>query len=410
MERKYFWLILSLFVCGCASSSTFQVKLEKAQETNCIVFGYLDAAELSVREEADSERSEIFKISPAGGLVPLLTKLSSPARLTLSDKQTGRVFEKVTRMGYHDPFIFSIPPGAYILTVDMGEYYLDNYGYIKVVSKPLPFEAAGKAYYIGDLQVAVVVSGETGKSILEDNGGYSQAKKEFLLKNDNFTREILYTPIGDSVLTIKVPSGEDAFQGGVKFAIEGKFEEAREEFKKVPFLSDLNESAKRSLEIIEAVTTQKIKKETAVYLFKSTSYAMKKMVDESINELTKAINNDPDYAELYLDRGTAYTAKGQFKQAISDYTKAIEVDHNWVEAYTSRGTAYLSEGLYKEAISDFTKAIEINPKDANLYNTRGVIYMMKLGDKKNACSDFKQGCELGECRNYNIAKKDGDCQ
>jgi hypothetical protein len=35
---------------------------------------------------------------------------------------------------------------------------------------------------------------------------------------------------------------------------------------------------------------------------------------------------------------------------------------------------------------------------------------VKLGDKERGCSDWIRACELGDCSNYNIAKRNGDCR
>jgi len=73
------------------------------------------------------------------------------------------------------------------------------------------------------------------------------------------------------------------------------------------------------------------------------------------------------------------------------------------------GFAYHIKGQYDQAISDYTKAIEINPKDAIAYYNRGNTYIVNLGNKVKGCADWKKACELGECRNYNLAKQYGDC-
>ena len=78
-------------------------------------------------------------------------------------------------------------------------------------------------------------------------------------------------------------------------------------------------------------------------------------------------------------------------------------------AYNNRGVAYLGKDQYDQAISDYSKAIEINPKYANAYNNRGYIYLVKLGNKVKACADWKKACELGKCKNYNLAIENGDC-
>ncbi len=163
---------------------------------------------------------------------------------------------------------------------------------------------------------------------------------------------------------------------GVDYAAQGKFEEAKEEFGKVSKADPLYESVQEDLKVIEDVIDKKIKSKTAIHLYK----------------------------------GVTYVHKRQYDQAISDYTKAIEINPRFAMAYRTRGTAYLRKRQYDQAISDYTKAIEINPRYVDAYNNRGFIYMVRLEDKKKACADWKRACELGSCRNYEIARRSGDCE
>jgi tetratricopeptide (TPR) repeat protein len=71
--------------------------------------------------------------------------------------------------------------------------------------------------------------------------------------------------------------------------------------------------------------------------------------------------------------------------------------------------AYVGKGQYDKAIPDFTKAIKIGPRHAVAYNNRGIAYYYKARYDK-ACSDWKRACELGSCKNYELAKRKGDCK
>lgn len=99
-------------------------------------------------------------------------------------------------------------------------------------------------------------------------------------------------------------------------------------------------------------------------------------------------------ANDYLGKAEQFLDKGDFKNAIDNLTKALEQDPNLVTAYTYRGVARAATGNDKGAISDYTKAIEINPKSASSYVSRG-LSRIKIGDKNGACSDWKKADELG---------------
>ena len=111
-----------------------------------------------------------------------------------------------------------------------------------------------------------------------------------------------------------------------------------------------------------------------------------------------------ELASTFVDKG-----KGQADRAIADYTQALVINPRLALAYTNRGLAYHDKGQYDQALADYEEALAINPSDAEAYTNRGFVYMVNLGNKTKACADWKRACELGECRNYNLAKVRGLC-
>jgi len=94
---------------------------------------------------------------------------------------------------------------------------------------------------------------------------------------------------------------------------------------------------------------------------------------EVIPDFSKAIKNDPKYAEAYYNRGVVKYCYENYKGAIDDWTKAIQVNPKYVDAYNDRGLAKSIYQQFKGAIDDWTKAIEIDPKNVNAYNNRAVL-------------------------------------
>ena len=197
---------------------------------------------------------------------------------------------------------------------------------------------------------------------------------------------------------------------GVEYASEGKFIQAREEFKVTMKMDPSLIPSQFSLKVIEGAIALHFKKEAVMHNFKGVAFGYKGMVEKSITEYTKAIEIDPKIAATYNNRGDAYINQGHYDRAISDFTKAIEIDPEHAIAYTNRGNAYNDTGHSDRAISDFTKAIEIDPEYSLAYTNRGYVYMMSVDDITMACKDFKRACELGNCMNYNISKKGGHCR
>ena len=103
-------------------------------------------------------------------------------------------------------------------------------------------------------------------------------------------------------------------------------------------------------------------------------------------------------AEEYFDKGFDYAKSGQYQLAIDNYTKCLRIDPDYAHAYYNRGLSYIKSKNYEDAIADFTRAISIDPDHADTYNNRGAAkWYLKL----EYCSDFKRACDLGSCDNYN---------
>ena len=114
---------------------------------------------------------------------------------------------------------------------------------------------------------------------------------------------------------------------------------------------------------------------------------------EAIQDLTKAIELNPELAKAYYIRGLAYGSQGEYKHAVQDYTKAIELNPEFAEAYYFRGSAYSIQGEYERAIEDLTKAIELEPDDAGTYIIRGSAYYNQ-GEYERVIEDATKAIEL----------------
>jgi len=90
--------------------------------------------------------------------------------------------------------------------------------------------------------------------------------------------------------------------------------------------------------------------------------------DAAIQEFTKAIELDPDYAEAYLQRGFLYRmAKNKEVLAANDFaitikltTKAINLDPTNTKAYIDRSDAYTMQFEYDLSMKDLKEAIRLD--------------------------------------------------
>jgi Tfp pilus assembly protein PilF len=60
-------------------------------------------------------------------------------------------------------------------------------------------------------------------------------------------------------------------------------------------------------------------------------------VSGAIQDLDRAIDLDPNYAEAYVERGNIYYERGQLQRAKMDFDRATLLDRNRVRADLNRG-------------------------------------------------------------------------
>ena len=106
-------------------------------------------------------------------------------------------------------------------------------------------------------------------------------------------------------------------------------------------------------------------------------------------------------SEEYFDKGVEYGKNGDYQLAIDNFTRAIRIDPDYADAYYNRGNLYNALGNYEDAIADYTRAIRIDPDYANAYRNRGIA---KEYSGLPYCSDYIKACDLGDkecCEWYN---------
>ena len=147
--------------------------------------------------------------------------------------------------------------------------------------------------------------------------------------------------------------------------------------------------------------TEKKKDRKVDTIFKSYDYYNRAMIYEAnkeyqnaVDELTKAINENENYADAYFERAYMYQVYlNQKELALTDYNKAIKLMPKFPEAYNNRGILYYEYGEKGKALDDYNKSIELKPDYADAYGSRGVLYD-DLGEKDKALADYNKAIEL----------------
>jgi type IV pilus assembly protein PilF len=80
--------------------------------------------------------------------------------------------------------------------------------------------------------------------------------------------------------------------------------------------------------------------------------------DRAKEKLSKALEIDPDSAEVYNALGLLYQVQGESKLAEEHYRKAIKQDSEFTQARNNFGAFLFEQGRYKAAIKQLERAAE----------------------------------------------------
>jgi len=116
-------------------------------------------------------------------------------------------------------------------------------------------------------------------------------------------------------------------------------------------------------------------------------------LERGIEDLTRAIELAPNWADPFLVRGVLYAYLGQFEKVVPDWDRCIELADQWTECYRNRAIALQRLGRYDEALRDCDKRVELTPADAEAYGVRGEI-LLELGRTQESLADSEKALEL----------------
>lgn len=147
-------------------------------------------------------------------------------------------------------------------------------------------------------------------------------------------------------------------------------------------------------------------------------------LDEAIKCQNKAIEINPEDAELWNNLGNAHLKKGNLTQAIDCYKKslkknpkdaitwynlgnaqsnsakairfykkALKINPEYASALTNLGNAHFSKGNLAKAIDFYNKSLKITPEDADVWTNLGIAYRKK-GNLDEAINSYKTAIEI----------------
>ncbi len=123
----------------------------------------------------------------------------------------------------------------------------------------------------------------------------------------------------------------------------------------------------------------------------------------------RAISNKQNTVEAYNNRGLAYHELKRYDRAIKDYSQAISLDPGHVAAYNNRGNSYYERNEYQLALADLNQSLQRKPDYAKAHLNRGLVYY-QMDQTDQACRDFQNACDHGDCDGTKWAMKNAICK
>ena len=122
---------------------------------------------------------------------------------------------------------------------------------------------------------------------------------------------------------------------------------------------------------------------------------------EAIEEFTKVISIEPNYAKAYNGLGVSYDSLGDYSTAVEYYKKALNINSNLDYVKNNLGYSYLLQGKIEEAITVFKEALGLNYQNKQIHNNLGLAYAIN-GQFDFSLSEFKLATDEATAH-YNIA-------
>jgi tetratricopeptide (TPR) repeat protein/tRNA A-37 threonylcarbamoyl transferase component Bud32 len=114
---------------------------------------------------------------------------------------------------------------------------------------------------------------------------------------------------------------------------------------------------------------------------------------EAIDELQKAIEQQPFSDELHRLLGRVYAADGRIDQAFGEFLTAIRIRPGFWANYRALGLAYYDAHRYQDAISALTRLTELQPDSAPGFQMLGTSYHA-IGDLPHALENYQRANAL----------------
>ncbi|TPX58913.1 hypothetical protein SpCBS45565_g07874 [Spizellomyces sp. 'palustris'] len=206
------------------------------------------------------------------------------------------------------------------------------------------------------------------------------------------------------VIKLKPNNADGYFQRACLFEAENEAVYASEDFKMVRSLDPDNERAIRNLafysfqrelwnDAIQALSKliHIAPDDSEAYQYRGRAYAYLGKWDESLQDMTLAIQTNPKQPESFFHRASLLRERHPWK-AIEDYSICLLLDDGPLntEACYQRALLYYKLGEYSYAIADLLAVLDLDPSKSQAYLKLGILYMRYMEDFLEALRCFNK--------------------
>lgn len=143
----------------------------------------------------------------------------------------------------------------------------------------------------------------------------------------------------------------------------------------------------------------------SAYYERARKFSQNHQYEDELDDLNKAIDLDPNFAEVYMERANLYALnlpkeKGGYMAAVADYSRVLELEPMDDQARHLRAMDYEQLGQYDNAIADYTTTLNNGNTDfsdkelAGEHLNRGRLYQWQKRDYEKAIADYTAALQL----------------
>ncbi len=116
-------------------------------------------------------------------------------------------------------------------------------------------------------------------------------------------------------------------------------------------------------------------------------------LDEAMTSYSLALGIKPDYEQAHYNLGNVLKDLNRFDDAVTSYRRALEIKPDYAEAHKKLGNVLQGLGRVYDAEARYLRALEFKPNFAEVHNNLGII-QQELGRIDKAMASLHQALEI----------------